>query len=85
MLRTAREMLDAQFSVSRVTRILHTVRDHLRPGTSMSAICVFRQGRRIVFRDRASTWEPQTLQSTFNFGDEPSSRQTSARVERYAG
>lgn len=85
MLRTAREMLDAQFSVGRVTRILHTVRDHLRPGTSMSAICVFRQGRQIVFRDRASTWEPQTLQSTFDFGDEPSSRQASARVERYAG
>lgn len=85
MLRTAREMLDAQFSASRVTRILHTVREQLRPGTSMSAVCVFRQGRRIVFRDRASTWEPHTLQSTLDFGDEPSSRQALARVERYAG
>ena len=78
-------MLDAQFSVGRVTRILNTVREQLRPGTSMSAVCVFRQGRRIVFRDRASTWEPQTLQSTFDFGDEPSSRPAAARVEQYAG
>lgn len=67
LLRTARSLLDAHLSLHRVTRALRRVREQLPDGRPLSAVRILVTGNRIVVKDRLSSWEPDSRQTTLDF------------------
>ena len=84
LLKAMRNLRDSGFSSNCATRTVRRARDQLRPGYPLSAIGILVFDRRILFRDRASTWDPATRQTTFDFSVRPSSRKLTAKIEHCA-
>lgn len=84
LLKTMRSLRDAGINFNRATRTLRRARDQSRPGSPLSAVGVLVRDGRIMFRDRASTWEPQTRQSTLDFSVRAPSLPRAAMIGYYA-
>lgn len=67
LLRTARELLDADISVRRVGRALEALREQLPAGRPLSAVTVSAVGDRVLVRDEAAVWEPDSGQLRLDF------------------
>ena len=84
LLKAMRQLRDAGFSLNRATRTLRRAREQSRSGSRLSAVGVLVQDGRIMLRDRASTWEPQTRQSTLDFSVRAPSLPRAAMIGYYA-
>ncbi len=84
LLKAMRKLRDAGVSFNRTTRTLRRARDQSRPGTPHFAVGILVRDHRVIFRDRASTWDPATGQATFDFSVPPRSREGAVRIEYYA-
>ena len=84
LLKAMRNLRDSGFSFNCATRTVRRARDQLRPGYPLSAIGILVRDRRIVFRDRASTWDPATRQTTLDFDLVPPPAQAAASIGYYA-
>lgn len=62
VLRSARELLDAQVPARRVKQTLESLRGQLPPGRPLSAVHLSARGGRILVREESRTWAPDTGQ-----------------------
>ncbi|MDX1495450.1 MAG: tetratricopeptide repeat protein, partial [Longimicrobiales bacterium] len=67
LLRTARELLDADVPARRVGEALEALREQLPEGRPLSAVTISALGDRVLVRDEDATWEPDTGQLTMDF------------------
>jgi tetratricopeptide (TPR) repeat protein len=80
LLRTARELLDADVPTRRVRQALEALREQLPVGRPLSAVRVSSSAGRVLVRDADSVWEPDSGQLLLDF---PVS-EVAARVEPIA-
>lgn len=67
LLRTARELLDADVPAKRVGKALEALRDQLPAGRPLSAVTISALGDRVLVRDEDAVWEPDTGQLSMDF------------------
>jgi tetratricopeptide (TPR) repeat protein len=67
LLRTARELLDANVPARRVRESLEALRDQLPVGRPLSAVTISAVGDRVVVQDADSVWEPDSGQMQIDF------------------
>lgn len=67
LLRTARELLDADVPSKRVSKALAALRDQLPAGRPLSAVTISALGDRVLVRDDDTVWEPDTGQLSMDF------------------
>jgi tetratricopeptide (TPR) repeat protein len=67
LLRTARALVQASVPPRRIRAVLRKLRTELPRGRSLSEIRVAPLGHRIVVRDGATTWNPESGQVVFDF------------------
>ncbi len=67
LLRTARDLVAARISPSRVKRALRQLRAQLPEGRSLSGVRVTAEGDRVVVRDGSSLWHPDSGQALLDF------------------
>ncbi|MDX1492975.1 MAG: helix-turn-helix domain-containing protein, partial [Longimicrobiales bacterium] len=67
LLRTARELLDADVPARRVSDALEALREQLPEGRPLSAVTISAIGHRVLVRDDDTAWEPDTGQLTLDF------------------
>lgn len=67
LLRTARELLDADVPAKRVGRALEALREQLPAGRPLSAVTISALGDRVLVRDDDTVWEPDTGQLRIDF------------------
>lgn len=75
-LRTAAALFEAGLSPNRVTRSLRLIREQLPEGKPLSAVRIFVTGKKVVVKDRLSSWEPESRQGMLDFD----AREVSRRV-----
>lgn len=67
LLRTARELLDADVSVRKVGAALAALQEQLPRGRPLSAVSISAVGDRILVRDDETVWEPESGQIRIDF------------------
>lgn len=67
LLRTARELLDADVPTRRVHAALESLREQLPTGRPLSAVTISALGDRVLVRDEDTVWEPDTGQLRIDF------------------
>ncbi|HYD51278.1 MAG TPA: tetratricopeptide repeat protein, partial [Gemmatimonadaceae bacterium] len=67
LLRAAAELVKAQVPPARVRRALRQLRGQLPAGRSLASVQVTADGDRIVVRDGAARWQPETGQVVMDF------------------
>ncbi len=67
ILRTAGELSSSHISQRKVRRALQRLRDQLPEGASLTGIRIAADGERVVVRDGAAIWNPESGQSLFDF------------------
>jgi tetratricopeptide (TPR) repeat protein len=67
LLKTARQLLDARLSPTKVTCALRLVREQIPAGRPLSAVRILVSGRNVIVKDRLSSWEPDSKQTTLDF------------------
>lgn len=67
LLRTARELLDADVSVRKVGAALAALQEQLPRGRPLSAVSISAVGDRILVRDDETVWEPESGQIRMDF------------------
>lgn len=67
LLRTARELLDADVPARRVREALEALRDQLPVGRPLSAVTISALGDRVLVQDEGGTWEPDSGQMQIDF------------------
>lgn len=67
LLRTARDLIDADIPARRVSESLAALRDQLPVGRPLSAVHVIAIGNRILVHDEDTLWEPDSGQLHINF------------------
>ena len=82
ILRTAGELTLAQIPSRKVKRVLARLRDQLPDGRSLTAIRIAADGDRVVVRDGAAVWNPESGQSLFDFAVADLAEQTAPFVAR---
>ncbi len=82
ILRTAGELSSAQIPQRKVQRVLERLREQLPTGRSLAAIRIAADGDRVVVRDGATVWNPESGQSLFEFSVEDIARQAAPFVHR---
>jgi tetratricopeptide (TPR) repeat protein len=68
LLRTASGLLKANVSAARVRRALGRLREQLPDGRPLTGVHISAEGNRIVVRDGATSWQPESGQALFDFG-----------------
>lgn len=66
-LKTTRDLLDARVPVSRIRRMLGSLRRQLPDDQHLSSLTIYADGRRIVAWDGHARWQPDSGQFLFNF------------------
>jgi tetratricopeptide (TPR) repeat protein len=82
LLRTARRLIDARLTLPRVTRALRLVREQLPDGRPLSAVRILVTGDRVVVKDRLSSWEPDSRQTTLDFDVQTLTASVAPRLAR---
>ena len=67
LLRTAKGLIDANVPARRVTKALQALASQLPTDRPLSAVRVQIDGDRVIVRDSASTWEPESKQTVLDF------------------
>jgi len=67
ILRTAGELTAAKISTRKIRRVLASVREQLPEGRSIAGVRIAADGERVVVRDGAVVWNPESGQSLFDF------------------
>lgn len=67
LLRTARELLDAEVPARRVRQALESLRDQLPTGRPLSAVNISAVGDRVLVRDAGTVWDPDSGQLQMDF------------------
>lgn len=67
LLRTARELLDADVPPRKVGAALEALREQLPAGRPLSAVTISAVGDRVLVRDDDALWEPDSGQLTMDF------------------
>lgn len=67
VLRTARELRDADVSPRKIRRSLERLQEQLPRGRPLTAVSISAAGEQVVVRDRDAVWEPETGQTHFDF------------------
>ncbi|HET9947569.1 MAG TPA: helix-turn-helix domain-containing protein, partial [Longimicrobiales bacterium] len=84
LLRSARELLEAEMSARRVRRALAALREQLPAGRPLSAVRISALGDRILVRDGERVWEPDSCQLRLDLGAPEAVERASEAVERAA-
>lgn len=84
ILRTAGELSSAHIPQRKVQRVLERLREQLPSGRSLAAIRIAADGDRVVVRDGAATWNPESGQSLFDFAVADMARQAAPFVAQAA-
>lgn len=84
ILRTAGELSSAQVPQRKVRRVLERLREQLPIGRSLTAVRIAADGERVVVRDGAAVWNPESGQSIFDFAVADVARQAAPFVTRAA-
>jgi tetratricopeptide (TPR) repeat protein len=84
ILRTAGELSSAQVPQRKVRRVLERLREQLPSGRSLTAVRIAADGDRVVVRDGAAVWNPESGQSIFDFAVADVARQAAPFVTRAA-
>lgn len=80
VLRTAGRLLEANVSMSRVTRTLRLLREQLPAGRPLSAVRILVTGPHVIVKDRLSSWEPESGQCALDFDVQAMTAQVAARI-----
>jgi len=67
LLRTAKGLIDANVPTRRVTKALQALASQLPTDRPLSAVRVQIDGDRVIVRDSASSWEPESKQTVLDF------------------
>jgi tetratricopeptide (TPR) repeat protein len=67
LLRTARELCSAKLGARKVSRTLRALTAQLPPGRPLSSVRVVVDGDRVLVRDGAAAWEPESGQAVLDF------------------
>jgi tetratricopeptide (TPR) repeat protein len=67
LLRTAKGLIDAKVPPRRITKALQALASQLPTDRPLSAVRVQIDGDRVIVRDSASTWEPESKQTVLDF------------------
>ncbi len=67
LLRTARELIDAEVPARRVRESLEALREQLPVGRPLSAVTISAVGDRVLVRDEEGVWEPDSGQLQIDF------------------
>lgn len=67
ILRTAGELTAAHIPSRKIRRVLASVRAQLPEGRSIAGVRIAADGERVVVRDGATVWNPESGQSLFDF------------------
>ena len=67
LLRAAKELGDSRIHSRNVWRALRQLKNQLPKGQSLASVRITAEGDRIVVRDRATSWIPDSGQQTFDF------------------
>jgi tetratricopeptide (TPR) repeat protein len=67
LLRTAKGLIDAKVPARRITKALQALASQLPTDRPLSAVRVQIDGDRVIVRDNASTWEPESKQTVLDF------------------
>ena len=67
LLRTAKELIDAQIPSRKVSRALKKLKAQLPSGRPLAAVRIAAVGDRIVVRDGGTLWNPDSGQALFDF------------------
>jgi tetratricopeptide (TPR) repeat protein len=67
LLRTAKGLIDAKVPARRITKALQALASKLPTDRPLSAVRVQIDGDRVIVRDSASTWEPESGQTVLDF------------------
>jgi tetratricopeptide (TPR) repeat protein len=91
LLRTAKGLMDAKVPARRITKALQALLSQLPTDRPLSAVRVQIDGNRVIVRDNASSWEPESKQTVLDFsirelGDKvaPLARESVQRALRVA-
>ena len=68
VLRTARGLVAARIPARRVRRALRKLKEQLPEGRPLTGVQIAAEGDRIVVRDGAARWQPESGQVLFDFG-----------------
>jgi tetratricopeptide (TPR) repeat protein len=67
LLRTAKGLIDANVPARRINKALQALASQLPTDRPLSAVRVQIDGDRVIVRDNASTWEPESKQTVLDF------------------
>ena len=67
LLRTAKELLDAEVAPARVRRALERLRERLPDGRPLTALRIAAEGARVVVSDGRARFDPESGQALFDF------------------
>ena len=67
LLRTAKGLIDAKVPARRITKALQALASQLPTDRPLSAVRVQIDGDRVIVRDSASSWEPESKQTVLDF------------------
>lgn len=67
LLRTAKELVDADMSTRRVRRALRELKQRLPSGRTLAGLSIGADGTRLVVGDGKGRWNPESGQMLFNF------------------
>ncbi|HEY2092494.1 MAG TPA: tetratricopeptide repeat protein [Thermoanaerobaculia bacterium] len=67
LLRTANELSTARIPQRKVRRALEKLREQLPAGQSLTGVRIAADGERVIVRDGAAVWNPESGQSLFDF------------------
>jgi tetratricopeptide (TPR) repeat protein len=67
LLRTAKGLIDANVPARRITKALQALARQLPTDRPLSAVRVQIDGDRVIVRDNASSWEPESKQTVLDF------------------
>ena len=76
ILRTAGELTAARIPTRKIRRVLESVREQLPEGRSIAGVRIAADGERVVVRDGAAVWNPESGQSLFDFSVEEIAEKT---------
>jgi len=67
VLRTAKELIDADIPTRRVKSALEKLREQLPSGRPLTGVQIFADGREVAVRQGDEIWNPESGQTLFNF------------------
>lgn len=84
ILRTAGELSAARIPQRKVRRVLERLREQLPAGRSLTGVRIAADGERVVVRDGAAMWNPESGQSLFDFSVADLAAKTAPLLHRAA-